>query len=63
MAASIRSGRSARSSDPEHTRRELLRALRELKPVVDRFVDVAMDDTAERELAAFVERQLGDEKG
>ena len=60
MAASLRSGRSARSSDPEHTRRELLRALRDLKPVVDRFVDVAMDDTAERELAEFVARHVHD---
>jgi hypothetical protein len=55
MAASIRSGRSARSSNPERNNRELLRALRDLQPVIARFVEVATDETAERELAAFVE--------
>lgn len=54
MAASLRSGRSARSSDPERNNRELLRALHDLDPVIARFVEVATDETAERKLAAFV---------
>jgi hypothetical protein len=54
MAASIRSGRTPRSTDPDRSKRELMRALRDLEAVIARFVEAATDETAEHELAAFV---------
>ena len=58
MAASIRSGRTPRSANPTRNSRELLRALRDIDPVIARFVEAATDETAERELAAFVEQHV-----
>lgn len=58
MAPSIRSGRSARTPDHPRSSRELLRALRELEPIVARFVDAATDEWAEQELAQLVTRHV-----
>jgi hypothetical protein len=54
MAPSIHSGRSTRSPDQPRASRELIRALRELEPIVARFVEAATDESAEQELASFV---------
>jgi hypothetical protein len=63
MAPSIRSGRAARTSDQPRSSRELIRALRELEPMVARFVEAATDESAEQELASFVAQHArkGDE--